>query len=1134
MVANLLQNVEKSYGNGEKLLDSSKVVDENGEPLVVYHGTRWEMMSEEPGKAVFNLNLLGSTSGDLGFYGKGFYFTIGKEESSFYGKPYQFFLNLKKPFDFNSLTEINGEESGSGIDYQTEIYNLGKMFPDLFSDVDIQAVNEIGEDVTIRLSDYCKMMDTALSFDFDVQESKEKPGHSDIRHGEKKHISVDNNGEQYEWSRYDYEQTWWRKPNTIKKAEIAYDYLREVGIDGIRILGLPYLPEIIQNHDFIGEIKKIGYDGVKSGTEFVAVEPTQIKSATDNVGTFDGGNGDIRYQFVGERGAANADRAEEATVRLDNLAVAREMETSGKDAKAIKMATGWERGADGKWRYEVMDGKFSYKGDLHPERYELTPDEKKFEKEIFKEEMDAFEKGALNYPYEITEDTDMVDIYVAGGMDRAKAERIVAIDNKKKALREQEKHLDDYLDNEELFNAYPELREIKISTKGGNNVFVGKLGSYNPETNTIHFYDVADDTLLHEVQHAIQRIEGFARGGNPQAVEELFNKAHEEWKARRWAEQLQVTAKENSGKYDTQKEVEDILLKEYHDMGLDEMIPSRKVRLKGFNYFVRGYYDVSFDDAIKQFRLDSNGGVNFDSNKGYRRLAGEVEARNVQKRIDMSMEERRATLASETEDVAREDQIFIKSAFGESELSRRGEKANNTDDGTLFESEDTKNKIEDLFNQSISGGLKGKPISIGRLTDAGKSYLERISGIRLKDKVDFVLNPSDLVHIYKEHFGNNEKDKGQNIPLNIEDIRGIVDVISNPDKIIFFNEATGNNRKMFYFFKDAKDGTYNLMEIYSDGKGNLTAKTLYKTRKDATQRVMDIEKSLLPTSETYSGAILSDAKIPRIFDNAIVEEVKNSNSQNGTLFESEDTMYRVRTDEPPTKTGTGYKVFVLKNGKLYPPMVANPGGDATPVGIWLDADAAPIAGQSKTGRDQVKAGGKGTQGGSGSLAYRPGWHLGEIPYALQFNRKDENGEKTLFPGNFVWAEVEYADDVDYQKEAMQYGYTEKGKFRHSYAGLPRLPINGAYRYRTNPNPETDPWIITGAMRVKRVLTPSEVDEMVKAAGRKPQQREAFLPVMKMAFHEQNPTVSLPFLITKVQQILKSTMKMSKITMQLKI
>lgn len=200
--------------------------------------------------------------------------------------------------------------------------------------------------------------------------------------------------------------------------------------------------------------------------------------------------------------------------------------------------------------------------------------------------------------------------------------------------------------------------------------------------------------------------------------------------------------------------------------------------------------------------------------------------------------------------------------------------------------------------------------------------------------------------------------------------------------------------------------------------------------------------------------------------------------------------YSIRRDAPPARTGIGYKVFVLKNGQLYPPMVANPNGAATPVGVWLDADAAPVAGQSKTGRAQVKAGGKGTQGGSGVLAYRPGWHLGEIPYALQFNRLNpETGERELFPANFVWAEVEYANDVDYQEEAMSYGYNRNGRFQHSYAGLPRVPENGAYRYRTNPNPETDPWIITGAMRVKRLLKPSEVDAMVREAGRTPQQRQ---------------------------------------------
>lgn len=215
--------------------------------------------------------------------------------------------------------------------------------------------------------------------------------------------------------------------------------------------------------------------------------------------------------------------------------------------------------------------------------------------------------------------------------------------------------------------------------------------------------------------------------------------------------------------------------------------------------------------------------------------------------------------------------------------------------------------------------------------------------------------------------------------------------------------------------------------------------------------------------------------------------VKTANGQVTNSETGEDVSYSLRQKPEPKKKGVGYKVFVLMDGKLYPPMVANPDGAATPVGVWLDADAAPIAGESKTGRPQVKQGGKGTQGGSGKLAYRPGWHLGVMPYAIQFNRKDAEGNKTLFPKNFVFAEVEYAADVDYQEEARQEGINPSGKYQHSLAGLKHLPTDGYYMYRTNPNPETDSWVITGAMKVNRILTRAEQAELVMNAGREPQQ-----------------------------------------------
>jgi site-specific DNA-cytosine methylase len=286
-----------------------------------------------------------------------------------------------------------------------------------------------------------------------------------------------------------------------------------------------------------------------------------------------------------------------------------------------------------------------------------------------------------------------------------------------------------------------------------------------------------------------------------------------------------------------------------------------------------------------------------------------------------------------------------------------------------------------------------------------------------------------------------------------------------------------------------RDREYYAEEVVADSVGEMIrdlnlAHTL--AMKMSHPLLAAIHEILQKIKLAFFGTEYSDVtkNIIRSIEQAYVKTAKGevTNSETG-----EDVSFSLRQKPEPKKKGIGYKVFVLKDGKLYPPMVANPDGAATPVGVWLDADAAPIAGESKTGRPQVKQGGKGTQGGSGKLAYRPGWHLGVVPYAIQFNRKDADGNKTLFPKNFVFAEVEYAADVDYQEEARQEGINPSGKYQHSLAGLKHLPTDGYYMYRTNPNPETDPWVITGAMKVNRILTRAEQAELVKNAGREPQQ-----------------------------------------------
>ncbi|MBR6255586.1 MAG: hypothetical protein IKR22_09210, partial [Clostridiales bacterium] len=199
--------------------------------------------------------------------------------------------------------------------------------------------------------------------------------------------------------------------------------------------------------------------------------------------------------------------------------------------------------------------------------------------------------------------------------------------------------------------------------------------------------------------------------------------------------------------------------------------------------------------------------------------------------------------------------------------------------------------------------------------------------------------------------------------------------------------------------------------------------------------------------------------------------------------------YSTRLELPPRKTITAYKAFYAMDGKLYPPMVANDvdveqnkgikkvsgtlKGLETPVGVWIDADVGRLAYgedgkplRNTKGRLAVK-----NDKGGGTLAFRPGWHLGLWPDAKQFNVKDPiTGElKACMPDGLVFARCSVAADYDYQLEALGYGMKENGKFDRTQAGLPRIPKNGYYMYRTNVDPTTAPWIITGAIKVEEIL-----------------------------------------------------------------
>lgn len=450
---------------------------------------------------------------------------------------------------------------------------------------------------------------------------------------------------------------------------------------------------------YLNPIKKKGFDGLFlndtefGGTSYVAFEPEQIKSAIGNIGTFSE-SPNILYQFIGEKGAAALDRAREATVRLDNLAIAREMESAGKYAKEIKFATGWERGADGKWRYEIDDGSV----DIEVYQKRLLEEEKKKDRN-FLELNDAI---ALRYMKDSGKSMpEAVEEFkrkkgrspLPGAIDAARRNTMESLENLEQDLRRSarkrsesvELMLWEVIDNPALYNAYPELKNIHVTIKkfGG-----GFLGVYLPDEKRIMLNENAPDkerTLLHEVQHAIQDIEGFAKGGNVQSMDNFYSKTdvyadferlYDLYRRPEWKDKVRKEAAVNRAKTPKtiekrRSELEDALdtLKK---TGLQQEIDAAIARVK--RRYRKGSADLLVDILIKEpynkestmftnmvSLLNETGNIGFDK---YYRLAGETEARNVSKRLSMNIEERRASLAEETEDVLREDQIFLYQSLG--------------------------------------------------------------------------------------------------------------------------------------------------------------------------------------------------------------------------------------------------------------------------------------------------------------------------------------------------------------------------------------------------------------------------------------------------------------------------------------
>lgn len=367
----------------------------------------------------------------------------------------------------------------------------------------------------------------------------------------------------------------------------------------------------------------IGALASKAGIDPYAIAPEIVRGEST-----DGLN-----QIIGQVGT---DNLRESGSDISYQWVAESMEKQGKSAEAIRLATGWERGADGQWRYEIPDIQ------IKDNAFRVIEEANTAQ---YAEQNALFERNDLS-------DDELID------QDRAIADKY---ENQTLTTK-----LEDVVDAPELFRAYPQLKNLTVEF-GDLPRSVG--GYYAPVKKIIRLDRHANisvkstrENLAHEIQHAIQDIEGFARGSNLEEnsfanvlradLQPLYAMMQdsEAWKIYREMEDQAFELMDDdlmarAGAYADDPEIQSIFKEQ------------QRLRDKyGINHDVleaiANYHPTS--DSIWQ-KIHEN---HLDyARQRYHRSAGEVEARNVQDRLDMTNEQRRQSTLESTESYPRNEQI---------------------------------------------------------------------------------------------------------------------------------------------------------------------------------------------------------------------------------------------------------------------------------------------------------------------------------------------------------------------------------------------------------------------------------------------------------------------------------------------
>ena len=436
----------------------------------------------------------------------------------------------------------------------------------------------------------------------------------------------------------------------IQKLRGVIDVTENTGEDGTQAEAWAILEEIFADayagiNAFSAHAEQFNETVEQTMTERGVGRGSQNAAATDRT---TGPPAEGRYSFGGE----NAQRAD-----LEALDRAQDMERRGVAMENIFRETGWYTGADGKWRFEIDDSGMEYDpaGDLQGavSRQWAMEDLEAAKEDLF---------GSITQ-----EQADMVRAYNRAKIARDTAEQQRLYDELTSAEfgflfetyadalerataaknNPQGGTLADYINHPELFANYPQLRQASLQF---TDLPDGTRGRYNTESHTITLDNslrgAPEDTLVHEIQHAIQSAEGFSGGSSPEywarrefeTGDLVTNRLQQEYD-----QILNGLGREDQNKYIRYTELE----RELERLFLSDPNTEAGRRYDRLEAEQDAIYEELYPNAWFRQLLDLSRRME-DTAGEYRRMyentAGEIEARDVTARRQLTPEQRRRTM----------------------------------------------------------------------------------------------------------------------------------------------------------------------------------------------------------------------------------------------------------------------------------------------------------------------------------------------------------------------------------------------------------------------------------------------------------------------------------------------------------